>query len=226
MWPRKVLMLSVVTVPVLVVTSLAGFGRQQASVVASGDIRITTAPDGLSALVSVDEENPDGPDGIVDRAFLVQTAKPMRVAFAGQATLLYTTTRLTITGMPGPTWAFPVAGKDAEPVPAIKGMTVIPAAGLSHYWGRFVDVTDEELAAKLLVRVCEMGALAGAGPGCDSCDAGGPGEPECEATCGDRTCSASCGDAYHACCSCDNGCRCCRDIEQQAIGSRAPAGRH
>jgi hypothetical protein len=219
-------MSGVVVLLMLVATSLAGSGPQSVSIVASGLIRITTAPDGLSALVSVEAEQAKQAarsDGLVERAFLVQTAKPIRVAFAGQATLVFTTTHLAVMGMPGPTWVFSVSGKDTESVSASDDVTVIPVVGLSHYWGRLVDLTHDELVAKLLMRQCETG---GRGSGCDSCEFGGPGESGCEIICPEGTCSASCGDGYHSCCSCTEGCRCCRNIEQRAAGSSVPPGRH
>jgi hypothetical protein len=151
----------------------------------------------------------------------------MHVAFTGQATLVFTTNRLAITGLPGPMWVFSVAGKDTEPASVSGGMATIAAVGLSHYWGQSVEVTHEALAAKVLTGYCKTGALAAAGGGCGGCESGGNGEPECEISCSGGTCSASCGDSYNSCCSCAEGCRCCKTIdEQRPAESTAPAGRH
>ena len=225
MWPRRVLMSCVVVVLMLVATGLTGSGRQQASIVASGEVQITMALDRLSALVSVDEELVGGADGIVDRAFLVQFQKPARVPFHGDATLVFTGTQLSVAPKTDRGLVFSLAGRGAETSAAVDDMTVIPAVGLSHYWGRLVEVSPKDLATKVLAQICEVATLGGRGQGCDSCEAGGGGEPACEVMCSDRTCSAECGEGYHACCSCSEGCRCCQDpIIQRPAGSPAPAG--
>jgi len=225
MWPRRILMSAVVVVLVLAVTGLAGLGRPQASFVTTGQIRITTAPDGLSALVSVDAERPGGPDSVVERAFLLQATQPLDVAFEGPATLVFTASRLIVMETPEVGWVFSVIGKDAEPMAVASALTIVPVVGLAHYWGRSIDVTHEELATQLFARLCERGAEDERGPGCEDCTFGGPGEVGCEITCPEGSCSATCGDGYHACCKCPDGCRCCRDIEQRAIESTPPLGR-
>jgi hypothetical protein len=228
-WPLRVQLSAVVLFVVLLATSKAssptGSGPQVASLVATGQVRITTAHDGLSALVSVDAARPDGTDGIVDYAFLVQTADPMRVTFAGPGTVSFSTTRLAVAPATGRGWVFPVAGMDGEPALAQKRAATIPVVGLSQYWGKMVEVTHDELVADLLTLVCQAGALGESGPGCSSCETGGPGEVMCDATCPDRSCSASCGEGFHACCSCASGCRCCAGGAPRPADSVAATGR-
>ena len=224
MWPRRILMSAVLVVLVLAVTVLAGLGRQQASFVTAGQIRITTAPDRLSALVSVEAEQPGGPDGVVERAFLLRATQPLDVAFEGPATLVFTPSRLIVMETPDKGWVFSVVGKDVEPL-AADALTFVPVVGLAHYWGRSIDVTHEELATQLFAHHCEQGGEDERGPGCESCASGGPGEVGCEVSCPGGTCSASCGDGYYACCNCVDGCRCCRIIERRAIEATPRAGR-
>jgi len=225
MWPRRILMSAVVVVLVLAVTALAGLDGQQASFVTAGQVRITTAPDRLSALVSVEAERSGGPDGVVERAFLLQATQPLDVAFEGPATLVFTASRLIVMKTPDIGWVFSVMGKDAEPMAVAPALTFVPVVGLAYYWGRSIDVTHEELATQLFARLCEQGGEDERGPGCESCASGGPGEMGCEITCPDGTCSVSCGHGYYACCKCPDGCRCCRDIEQRPMASPLPTGR-
>ena len=214
MLARRILISGVVVLSVLGVTGQAGTGRQEESFVTRGLVRITAAPDGLSALVSVDAGRTDEGDAGVEHAFLVQVTTPLDLRFEGPATLVYTESRLIVTVTPDVEWVFTVIGKDVEPMAVAPAATVVPVVGLSHYWGLPNEAIHEALATQLFARLCERGEDDERGPSCEDCTFGGPGEPSCEIDCPGGTCSAQCGAGFHSCCKCPQSCRCCQDIEQ------------
>lgn len=202
---RASVMSAVVVVGLLCLSGSVRSGRQEASLVLTGQVRVTSSLDGGATVVSIDTGN--RPDGLVDHAFLVQTGAPFRLDVMAPGIVTFTKGRLSVAVKGSIGWVFSVPGKDAEPFSLSGDSAGVPVNGLSHYWGRWVGTSHDELAARLFSPPCSP-ALQQAG-GCSDCETGGPGTSGCSRSCGSGECSADCVGGQYSCCSCSSGCRCC-----------------
>jgi hypothetical protein len=204
-----------VVVAIVALTPLAmvagGQGRRDSAIVLVGDTRVTTSDDGMTTVVSVDAGGGTViPDGLVDQAFRVQWDSPRSVTFAGSATLTYAASRLVVVPASSAGWVFTVSGRET-PLPAVvAALPSLSAIGLARFWGSFVHVSHEQVAAQLLETGCPGLVQPLSERSCSNCEAGGPGTEGCFIDCPNGSCSATCTDGYYSCCSCTTGCRCCK----------------
>jgi hypothetical protein len=178
-------------------------GDQDAALVLTGIVRVATAPDGATTLVSVDVARAtELPDGVVDHVFRVQHEPGAIVpVYRGPGTVTSRRTSLTVAGNGTGVWTFVLKGR---PSPLVTGgPSVYPVVGLSRTWGTAVEQALHDLGVP-------PGAVL-SDPACDSCAAGGGTETYCSIGCGEEGgCWASCAEGYFACCNCPGSCRCCR----------------
>jgi hypothetical protein len=204
----------------VVVVLLVGVGVGRPAVpdeplILTGEIHVSTAPDGRTTVVTMDGGDPaSSPDGVTDHAFRVQHESTQALEYEGPATIHYLKGQLTVQPRDRDPWVFVVAGGPiaAAAIEPSRWVSLITVMGLSHHWGTTVDQAPEEVSAGLLSGACSVDG--GSAP-CENCEAGGG--QSCEVTCGGGNgCSASCQPNLLACCSCPNDCNCCDPREAEA----------
>lgn len=193
----------------------------------TAQVRLTTSPDGLRTVVSVDVDRPGTrADGLMDRAFRVQHTLPRTIDYAGPALISFTKAGLLVELGDQAGWLFEVDPLGLLPV-AQAGATRMQVIGISHHWGDAVRTSQDALTTTLLTPGCEAAALAGGGgdPLCDECEGGGPGTDGCELDCGGgNSCGANCMAGYYACCNCPSGCGCCPPKIERPQAANRPDG--
>ena len=200
-------------------------GPQQKPVTLTGWVRMATADDQRTTVITMIVGGTPSPEtDVVTRAFRVQHPTPQFFEYEGPATVVYAGTHLVIEGPGHVGWVFVVAGRvpsdDVQALPYPR----FEVSGLSHFWGTSIHDTEQAVLASLLPKGC---ATTDGDPNCSACAQGGPGATACSAECGNSGCDVTCGSGTHACCSCPARCGCCPDIIGDAQpGKLPPRGRH
>jgi hypothetical protein len=185
-------------------------GPQQEAVTLTGRVRIATADDQRSTVITLIVGSAVNPETtVVTRAFRLQHPTPQFLEYEGPATVVYAGTHLVVKGLEPVAWVFVVAGRvpsdDVQALPYPR----VQVSGLSHFWGTSIHDTEQAVLASLLPKGC---ATTDGDPNCTACAQGGPGATGCSAECGSTGCEVTCGRGTHACCNCPARCGCCPDI--------------
>ncbi len=207
---QRLFRLTIVALTLLVgITHTHARTPQVTAMTFGGWVQVRTAPDQRTTVITV---IPGGIQtsaiGVVSVAFRLQHAPRALAQYAGPATVFYSRTRLTVavTGRMG--WTFVVAPGDSLAAVDDSGYPETNLAGLAFFWGSLVHDTTDAVFERLALGAC----AAGGGGNCTGCDAGGPDDLHCGASCGEGECQTTCGAGFHACCQCPLSCACCPNI--------------